>query len=331
MASKQSKFSLATSVDDDATTSLNLDSRVGIRELQALVSVADQGSFRAAGQILGYTQSTISHQIAVLETAFDTKLFHRPGGRGTVSLTPSGEAAYRNARRALVAIEAMKADIREANLPARRPIRIGAFRTAAAELLPTALRAFSKERPGVPVHVSEITETTDLIAALIEGTLDVAFALNPPPDERVEVIPLFDDPWVILTPRDNPISSESRPSFDVLDSQPMVAWRLRWSTQKQLEQLLSDRGINPVIVHRTDDNLALQRLVAVGLGHACVGRLAARTAGDPALTWLEPREQLVQRQISLCYPRHRETSGAVMALIDLVQAAAGTRLGTHGQ
>jgi DNA-binding transcriptional LysR family regulator len=300
-----------------------LDGQIGLRELRALVAVTDTGSFRRAAEHLCYTQSAVSHQIAVLEAALGIPLFTRPGGRGAISLTAAGRGAYRHARRALAAVEAMAAEARLAGRPGPARIRVGAFRTAAAELLPAALLAFSEQRPDVEVLVSETTESQDLITSLAQGELDLAFVLNPQPDERVEVVPLVEDPWVILTPRDNPISDDPHPSFDVLDGARLVAWHLRWRTQAQLEELLGQRGINPVVVHRTDDNLALQRLVAVGLGHACVGRLAARSAVDRHLTWLEPREELVRRRLALCYPREREVSGAVMALVAAVRSQAG--------
>ena len=302
----------------------SIEGRVGLRELRALVAVADTGSFRRAADRLGYTQSAVSHQIAVLEAALGAPLFTRPGGRGAISLTAAGRGSYRHARRALAAVEAMAAETRQASRPGPAQIRVGAFHTAAAELLPAALRAFSEERPGVEVLLSDTTESQDLIASLAQGELDLAFVLNPEPDERVEIVPLVEDPWVILTPRDNPISEDPHPSFDVLDGARVVAWQLRWRTQVQLEELLARRGITPVVVYRTDDNLALQRLVAVGLGHACVGRLAARGAVDRRLTWLQPREELVRRQLALCYPRQREVSGAVMALVAAVRTQAGT-------
>lgn len=305
------------------TSGRELDGRIGLRELRALVAVIDEGSFRAASEHLSYTQSAVSHQIAVLERQLGASLFSRPGGRGAISPTDAGRAAYSHARRALAAVEAMAAEVRQAGQPGPARIRFGGSQTAAAaELLPAALRAFTEERPGVDVLVSESTESQDLITALAQGELDVAFVLNPPPDERVEIVPLVEDPWVILTLRDNPISEDPHPSFDVLDGARLVAWHLRWRTQAQLEDLLARRGINPVVFYRTDDNLTLQRLVAEGLGHACVTRIAARNAVDSRLTWLEPREELTRRQITLCYPREREASGALMALIAAVRAQA---------
>lgn len=304
----------------DLLSPSDLYGRLSLRGLHALVVVADTGSFRTAAEQLSYTQSAISHQIAVLESAVGAALFTRPGGRGAISLTDAGRAAYRHARRALTAVEALSAEVRQANEPGPARIRIGGSQTAAAtELLPAALRAFMEERPGVEVLISETTESQDLIASLAQGDLDLAFVLNPQPDERVEIVPLIEDPWVILTPRDNPISEDPHPSFDILDGAKLIAWQRRWRTQAQLEELLARRGINPVFVHRTDDNLSLQRLVAVGLGHACVSRIAARNAFDSRLTWLQPREELVRRQLALCYPREREVSGAVMALVAAVR------------
>jgi len=82
------------------------------------------------------------------------------------------------------------------------------------------------------------------------------------------------------------------------------------------------RGIAPKIVYRTDDNLALQRLVAAGLGHACIGRVAASRAIDPALTWLEPHEPAASRMIALCYPRHRPVTATARSLITAIRGQA---------
>ena len=62
--------------------------------------------------------------------------------------------------------------------------------------------------------------------------------------------------------------------------------------------------------------------MAAGLGHACIGRLAARRAVDPALTWLSPREPLALREIVLCYPRRRRLSATALALITAIRAQA---------
>ena len=298
---------------------------LGLRELRAVLAVAELGSFRLAAAELGYTQSALSHQVSALEAALGLPLFHRPGGRAQVRLTPAGQAVCRRARRVLSEVEAVAADAEEAERGASVRLRVGVSQTAAAEIMPSALYAFRGEHPGVEVVLIEADETGDFAGAreaLRKGDLDLAFSGDPEPDEFVEAVPLLEDPWVILTRRDSAIAELERPGFDVLHGLDLVAWTHRWRTQLKLEEAWERRGIAPKIVYRTDDNLALQRLVAAGLGHACIGRLAARRAVDPALTWLSPREPLTPRQIVLCYPRDRQMTATALALITAIRAQA---------
>src|SRR5258708_14378198 len=72
---------------------------LGLRELRAVLAVAELGSFRRAAAELGYTQSALSHQVSALEAALGWPLFHRPGGRAPVRLTPAGAAVCRRGRR----------------------------------------------------------------------------------------------------------------------------------------------------------------------------------------------------------------------------------------
>src|SRR5206468_4765152 len=124
---------------------------------------------------------------------------------------------------------------------------------------------------------------------------------------------------VILTHRDSDIAETEEPSFDLLDGADVVAWTPAWGIEVELETAWRRRDIRPHVVYRTDDNLALQRLVAAGLGHACIGRLAAVRAVDPSLTWLPPRDVLSQREITLCYPRQRPMTATSRALVAAIR------------
>lgn len=301
----------------------SIENRVEIRGLRALVAVADFGSFRAAAAELGYTQSAISHQVAELERALGAALFDRPGGRGAVSLTRAGEAAYLHARRLFGELHALDASVQATLRGERTVVRVGVFQTAAAELLPAALRVLREEWPGVEVVLSETDDNPRLIEWLAAGRLDLALTINQAPDDRVELIRLYEDPWVILTRRDSELASVSPASFELLDGADVVAWTSRWAIQGELEAAWRRRGIRPHVVYRTDDNLALQRLVAAGLGHACVGRLAAERAIDPSLTWLAPPDVLTPRTVALCHPRRRDLVDAARALSGALRAQFG--------
>ncbi|HLJ04252.1 MAG TPA: LysR family transcriptional regulator [Solirubrobacteraceae bacterium] len=297
-------------------------SSIDLRGLRALVAVADARSFRAAAAGLGYTQSAVSHQVADLEAALGAALFTRPGGRGQVSLTPAGESAYRHARRTLVEVHALQASV-QAHGGERTVLRVGVFQTAAAELLPTALQLLREEFPGIEVILTQTDDDPRMVEWLAEGRLDLALTINQQPDDRIELVRLFEDPWVLLTRRDSPLADAPAPSFDLLDGADVVAWTSRWDVQNEVEEAWRRRGIAPRVVYRTDDNLAMQRLVAAGLGHACIGRLSARRAIDPALTWLEPPDILTPRTVALCHPRRRHLAEAALALSSALRAQFG--------
>ena len=288
-----------------------------------MLTVSQLGSFRRAAEELGYTQSALSHQVATIEASLGRQLFTRPGGRGMVKLTPAGEAVCRRARRALSEVEAIPAEAEAAERGQTARVRVGGSQTTAAEVMPGALRAFREDHPGVEVALWEYDSFEAVASALGRGRIELGFAHNPTPDDRVESVPLLDDAWVILTRRDSAIAETEHPSFDMLDGKDVVAWNRRVQVQAELEEAWLRRGIAPRIVYRTDDNLALQRLVAAGLGDACIGRLAARRAIDPALTWLSPKEfPRTSTDLPVLRARTRQMSATTAALMSAIRAAS---------
>ena len=83
-----------------------------LRHLLALVAVVEAGTFSAAAERLGYTQSAVSQQIGTLERMVGAPLFERPGGRRLVHLTVAGEMLLTHARAVIARVSAAAADLR---------------------------------------------------------------------------------------------------------------------------------------------------------------------------------------------------------------------------
>src|ERR1700760_5109385 len=134
-------------------------SLTGLRVLRA---VAERGSFTAAAAGLGYTQSAVSRQVASLEREAGSALFDRrsDGGR----LTKSGLILLRHARAILDEIAAAENEL-DGTLPDVHDVRVGAFISAGAVLLPRALRLLRDRRPDIRVTTREGT-TPALVRAL---------------------------------------------------------------------------------------------------------------------------------------------------------------------
>jgi DNA-binding transcriptional LysR family regulator len=142
--------------------------------LRVLREVAQAGSFSAAARALGYTQSAVSRQVATLEGAAGRRLFDR--SRDGVTLTPAGAGLLPHAVRVLDELDAAARELAGDEVP-RGPVRLGAFATAAAGLVPRALATLPRD---LEVVLREGTTPT-LTRALRSGTLDLAVLAQTPP------------------------------------------------------------------------------------------------------------------------------------------------------
>src|SRR5919197_52978 len=112
---------------------------VELRHLATMAAIAEEGSFgRAAGR-LGYTQSTVSQQIAALERAVGGPVFDRPGGPKPVRITPLGEVVLTHGRDLLTKAEAL-ADAVDRFRAGGGRIDIGTFQSVSSLILPAAVR-----------------------------------------------------------------------------------------------------------------------------------------------------------------------------------------------
>lgn len=295
--------------------------QIDLRTLTALVAVVDEGSFRGAARTLGYTQSAISHQIASIERRLGIRMFERPGGRAHIKLTPLGELAYQHAQRVIVAAEALESDLTAALAGERGTLRIGISQSS-CYVLAQPLAELRRQTPGIEISLINCATAETLAQQLDRGQLDVGVYVNIEPDERVVTIPLFEDAWMIITHRDDPMARSNSVTLDALDGAEMIAWHQRWRSQASLEQLWRRRRIRPRIIYRTDDSFMIHTLVATGLGCACLGALSVRELSDPRLRRIAIRDEVPPRTLALCYARNREPTPAAVVLIDAIRGSS---------
>src|SRR4249919_2490346 len=160
-----------------------------LRHLVALKGIAEEGTFGRAARRLGYTQSAISQQIAMLERIVGQKLIDRPGGPRPVSLTEAGELLLRHADAITARLQAAQADLAALDAGESGPLRIGTYQSVGAKVLPQLLREFTAQWPQVEVTLQESADDRDLLRHVERGELYLSFVvlpLEPGPYEAVE-------------------------------------------------------------------------------------------------------------------------------------------------
>jgi molybdate transport repressor ModE-like protein len=286
-----------------------------LRHLAALEAVGRTHSFGRAARELGYTQSAVSQQIAIMERIVGQKLVERPGGPKPVSLTEAGELLLRHADAIVAQLDAAEADMAALAEGAAGPLRVGIFQSVGARILPALLRIFREEWPRVDVQVNEEADAADLLRALERGAIDLTFAELPLPEGPFETVEILRDPYVLLVSAKSELAQHETPlPLRSLSAVPLIGFRTSGEPDAQL------RGHVPEIdiVFRTDDNGTLMSLVAEGLGAAVVPQLVVNPR-NPALVALPLGGRLPPRALALAWHRDRYRSAASHAFVDLAR------------
>jgi DNA-binding transcriptional LysR family regulator len=295
-------------------------SDVELRHLATMAAVADEGSFGRAAARLGYTQSTVSQQIAALERAVGGAVFDRPGGPKPVRITPLGTVVLAHGRDLLAKAQAM-ADAIDRFKAGDGRVDIGTFQSVSNAILPLVVRGLRDEHPGCDIRLFE--EETDQPQV---HELDLMF-FDGRVDGDVEHRKLFDDPYVLVTRRGTFPDGPVRPAQ--LDGTPMVA-HPPICDQARMEQELARRGVRPHIVFRTAGNESVLSMVRAGMGSAILPQLAVRGAdvgSDASLCIHELKPELPPREIFLLWRANRTHSPLAARAIEIAVQVAGTIAG----
>jgi DNA-binding transcriptional LysR family regulator len=236
-----------------------------VRQLGALVAVADHGSFSAAARALFTVQSNVSAHVAHLERELGVELIDRARGRPTVE----GELVIARARRVQRELEGIAADLSTLEDEVQGEARLGVIGTTARWLVPQLLHAVRDAHPRIRAVVVE-GSTTALVAQLVAGTLDLAI-LNLPVDEPdVDVVPLFEEDLVLLTTLEHPLSTYDEVRLEDLAAQPLLLPPPGTALRDDLEDEAARRGVRLVALAEIDGARLLTSLAFEGFGATIV-------------------------------------------------------------
>ncbi|HEV8218923.1 MAG TPA: LysR family transcriptional regulator [Streptosporangiaceae bacterium] len=289
---------------------------VELRHLATMAAIAEEGSFGRAADRLGYTQSTVSQQIAALERAVGGPVFDRPGGPRRVRITPLGAVVLGRGRDLLAKAEQLSEAIDRFKAGDGR-IDIGTLQSVSSVFLPSVVHQLRDEHPGCEIRLSEEEPEEPQI-----GDLDLLF-YDRRVDGDVEYVKLLDDPYLLVTRLGDVPGGPVR--LKQLDGKPMVAWPATCD-QPRMETALERNGARPEIVFRTSGNETILSMVRAGMGCAVLPWLALHGAGawsDDRLSIHELRPS-PSREIFLHWPARRAQSPLATRAIQIAVEVAST-------
>lgn len=298
-----------------------------LRRLDALLAVADEGSFSAAADALLTVQSNVSTLVARLEAEVGATLFDRARG----ALTEEGEVVVDRARRIRAELAALDTDLAALRDEITGTVRLGFIGTTARWLVAPALHSLAGRHPGIRLEVLEAS-TTSLLPLLHRGRIDQAVVNLPVDDPDVVTEPLFEEDLVVVAPSDHPLSALAEVTIDDLVGHRLLLPAPGTAIREMVDTATRVAGVSLDVQADFDGLRLLASLAFQGEGPAVLPATAA--PDDAPGDWVRvPFPGPGRRSVGLARRTRGLPSAAVRAtneiVAEVVAAHVTRRRGLH--
>ncbi len=279
------------------------------KKLEALVMAVDLGSFTKAAEVLGYTQSGLTHMMNSLEKEVGFTLLER--GRNGVSLTEEGERiapAVREFLQANARLDSMIAQVADSR---SEVIRVSAYASIAMHWLPGIIQRFRKECPDVNVDIRMADHVDVPYELLAQGKMD-AILVSPQEGGDYEWIHLADDPMYAVLPGD--FDTKGRGAFPLTEFEGRDFIMPAQGFDKDIMRIFNRIGVKPHVLPTWVDDPTVINMVGHGLGVSMMTELTLR--GRSGGVTLLPVEPASSRELGLAVRSCDAASDGLRRFID---------------
>jgi len=254
-----------------------MNDEIELRHLRYFLAVADTLHFSQAAQRLGIAQPPLSQQIKRLEKMLGHALFNRTT-RG-VKLTLAGQLLADRARSTLEKVHDDLVQVQRLGRGEEGTLTVGFSGSIMFTGLPAVIQNYRRQFPKVELRLREMA-TAAQIAALLDGTIDLAFLRDGDATNGIEMNTLLKEPYVAVLPETHKLARMRHIRLKDLQLEPFVLFARR------MGPLAFDRtiaccersGFRPNIVQDAPQWPTLVRLVAAGIGvslaPACLAKIS---------------------------------------------------------
>lgn len=290
-----------------------------LRQLRALVAVAEEGSFTLAARKLFVTQSAVSHSLRTLEEQLGCKLLDRSGKK--VVVTSEGEILLRRCKRVLQELEQATRDLDGLRRWGQTRIRVGAPHSLCHHLVPSVLREFRDCFPRCEPNI-EAGDTSLLIEKLAQGELDLVVGLKPKSHAEEGYRHMFSDRLAFVISPFHPWAAKKNEMVDTLADQQFIIYAKATETHRLIESWMdkmAGRIKKPLVL---GDMQAIKEMAKLGTGVGIVASwVAAKEIAEGTLNAVKIPGEQINREWGVFHSTQRDPSLVEEAFIGLCEMA----------
>ena len=243
------------------------------QRIRYLYEAWQRGSMRAASEALNLAPSSISRQIALLESELDSLMIER--SRREIRLTEAGRQVIAYYQDVLANQEALVAHLHDLSGMRTGTVTIALGESFLGETLYACLDEFRQKFPGISL-IAKLTDTTEILSLLANDEAHFGLVFHPPPDAAVSLHYSQVVPLVAITAPGHPLTRLSRVSLGALQAYPLALTEMRFRMRQLLHMAEVKAGLHLEPAITTNSMELLRQLVRRGsaitiLPAFCVG------------------------------------------------------------
>lgn len=282
---------------------INMDTK----KYEALLASINMGSFTKAAEVLGCTQSGLTHMMNGLEQEFGFQLLIR--GHHGVKPTPNCSRILPYIQKLVEANTALDVEIKRVNTLKDSVIRIGSYTSIIMHWLSDAVKKFNTDYPDITVEIKD-GGADEIYGWVMDGTVDIGF-LSRQEEYKTEWIPLRKDPLLAIMPPDDSHTAKQIPLTDFNGKKFLMP---SYGLNKDIYRVFKKYGITPDISNSHMNYVVILSMVERGLGMSILSELLLKGRNDN-IKIMDTKPKMY-RELGIAIQSHKYATNTVKKFIE---------------
>jgi DNA-binding transcriptional LysR family regulator len=271
-----------------------------IHQLELFLAVMESSSMTRAAEKIHLSPGAVSLQLHNLASELNTELFVRSGKR--LIPTPAANRLAEHAKAVVKLMGQLQEEFASDLSKDTRPFHFATGVTTLIYQLGGPLRQLRKQFPHTEIRVT-VGVTEDIVTGLLDRRFDLGLISLPISEERLKIMPLFDEELLLLRPSTTKVSGGAIGSVrpEDLAGVPFLLYPLRSNIRRVIDKFFTQINLTPNVVMEAEDTEAIKRLVESGFGYSILPEHALR--GTYFFHRLRIKGHQLTRSLALAMPQ----------------------------
>lgn len=242
-----------------------------LRQLRTFVAVGRQGSFSQAGQLIGLSQSAVSHSVKELEAEIGVRLLDRTTRE--VLLTGAGQQLATRLTRLLEELNTTLLDVRSYGEQRSGTVRVAASQTPSAHLMPQCLASTQQHYPDIRVILHDRVQQA-VLHSVRNAEVDFGIVIGPLGDAEFDAEEILQEPFLLLCHQNDALAQTESVTWEMLTDRNMVLQDYASGSRMLVDAILQQLAISVNVVQEIGHPATLYPMVEAGIGISILPALA---------------------------------------------------------